>query len=189
MRMGLFDMKLQTLFALYYEWALNDMQAVLNDIGQSISNNGYCRYSVLCQLVVDPHSSQDITLMAYVDTRPDLKRMLAFTSPKAKDESFEQVLARILVDDSDRNNQRTQLVLLASQWAESDPQAALQAMLQIGAGDNRERLIGSVLRTWASDDLEAALAHAMSMEPKDKYGKMVLSNIAYKSPQKELLLY
>jgi hypothetical protein len=189
LRMGLFDMKLQTLFALYHEWALNDMQAVLNDIEQSIHNKRNGRDMILYRLMMDPHFSQDMTLMAYVETQPELKRMLAYSNPKAKDESFDQAFARILADDSDKGAQRTQLMMLASQWAESDPQAAMQSMLQMKVGDNRERLIGTVFRVWASDDVETALAHAIGMEPKGKYGKVVLSNFAYKSPKKALLLY
>ncbi len=189
LRMGQFDMKLQTLFALYHEWALSDMQAVLVDIEQSIPNKRNELDMFLYRLVTDAHFSQDITLLAYIQSNPELKRMLAYNNPKAKDESFEQAFARILADDSDRNIQRTQLMMLVSQWAESDPQAAMQAMLQLKAGDNRERLINTVFRAWANDDVEMALAYAMNMEPKGKYGMVVLSNFAYESPQKALLLY
>ncbi|NQZ07675.1 MAG: hypothetical protein HRT35_10985, partial [Algicola sp.] len=100
-----------------------------------------------------------------------------------------QALARILADDSDRSAQRTQLMMLVIQWAESAPQAAMLAMQQMKAGDNRDRLINIILRIWASNDVEAALAHAIEMEPKGKYAKVVLSNIADKTPQKALSLY
>ncbi|NQZ06189.1 MAG: hypothetical protein HRT35_03420, partial [Algicola sp.] len=90
MRMGLFNMLMKTLCALYNEWALHDMQAVLYNIEQAFPQKRNDRDMILYRLVMDPHFSQDITLLAYVETNPDLKRMLAYSSPKTKDESFDQ---------------------------------------------------------------------------------------------------
>lgn len=64
-----------------------------------------------------------------------------------------------------------------TQWAQSDPAAAVGAALAIQDTEKRNQIVASAVSAWASSDFEAALGYAVQIPDADTRGR-ILQNLA-----------